>query len=355
MARHSDGPWYRKAKDTWYVWHGGRQHSLKVKGKGNRADAVKAWHQLMAEDKAEPPGPSVRPRPVRTPPAPPEAEVTVKAVADAFLADAQTRCKPESMSVYRSALGRFAKRFGSRPALSLRPFDAEGFANRPDWSPSTRNTWLSAVATAFRWAVRSGLIPANPLAGMRKPPCGSRGASAVLTPGQFAKLCDAAPLPFRRLLRSLWLTGCRPGEMARLTAADVDLTAGLAVLAEHKTSGKTGRPRFIYLSPDAVALLREQAERHPTGPLLPNKLGRAFTRFTMQKAMEAARDKAGVPHAVCYGLRHSYATAALASGVPDATVAALLGHSGTAMLHRHYSHLVHQSQAMREAAARVRG
>jgi integrase len=58
--------------------------------------------------------------------------------------------------------------------------------------------------------------------------------------------------------------------------------------------------------------------------------------------------------ATAYGYRHTYATSALAKGVPDATVAALLGHSSTAMLHRHYSHLTSQAKVLRNAAALVR-
>jgi integrase len=43
--------------------------------------------------------------------------------------------------------------------------------------------------------------------------------------------------------------------------------------------------------------------------------------------------------ATAYGFRHSFATDALSNGVPEAHVAALLGHSSTTMLHRHYSHV----------------
>jgi len=70
--------------------------------------------------------------------------------------------------------------------------------------------------------------------------------------------------------------------------------------------------------------------------------------------METTRQRAGIPHAIAYGLRHSFATTALVNGVPDALVAELLGHSGTTMLHKHYSHLTAQSQALREALNRVR-
>jgi integrase len=67
-----------------------------------------------------------------------------------------------------------------------------------------------------------------------------------------------------------------------------------------------------------------------------------------------ARRRAALPKAIAYGLRHSFATDALERGVPDAHVAELLGHSGTAMLHKHYSHLGAKAQALREALGRER-
>lgn len=354
MARHIEGPWFRESKNTWYVTKDGKPVSLRVKGSTNRTAAVGAWHRLMAlphqPPNESPPVPPMQAERL----AAPRTAVIVQDVVDAFLADAKTRCKPESMSVYRSALNRLAKRFGDRPADGLRPHEAEAFANRKEWSASTQNTFLSAIVTAFRWSVRAGLLATNPLHGLRKPPMGSRGAKAVLTTEQFDRLHAAAGVAFKPYLLGLWLTGCRPGELASMTAGHVDFENGIATLTEHKTSRKTGKSRLVFLSPEAIKLFTAQAVVGGAGPLFPNKWGRAFNRFTIQKAMEAARTKAGLPHAIAYGMRHSFATAALVNGVPDATVAALLGHCGTAMLHRHYAHLTAQTQAMRDAVAKVR-
>lgn len=55
-----------------------------------------------------------------------------------------------------------------------------------------------------------------------------------------------------------------------------------------------------------------------------------------------------------YGYRHGFAIDALARGVPDATVAALLGHADTSMLHRHYGHLTSRTQALKDAVGKVR-
>jgi integrase len=343
--RQSEGAWYRQAKDSWYATVDGRQVSLGVKGRASRKAAQEAWHKLMAVG----PGPKPEPKPE-----PRAGAVSVRDVVDAFLSDVGGRAKAKTVEVYRYLLGTFSAGWGDRSAAGLKPHEVEAFARRPSWSPSTRHDFLGALVTAFRWAVRAKLLDANPLADVHKPPKTSRGAKALLKADEFARLRDAASPAFRSFLTGLWLTGCRPGELEGVEARDVDLKAGVAILAEHKTAEKTGKPRLIYLSPEATALFRAQAEKYPTGPLFRNSRGGRWTGWSVVKAVEAARKSAGLPHATAYGLRHSFATDALVNGVPDATVAALLGHTNTGMLHRHYSHLTSQAGVLRQAAALVR-
>jgi site-specific recombinase XerD len=70
--------------------------------------------------------------------------------------------------------------------------------------------------------------------------------------------------------------------------------------------------------------------------------------------MRLACKHAGLSAKICYGLRHGFATDALAAGVPDARVAELLGHPDTSQLHRHYSHLATRVRLLTDAAAKVR-
>jgi hypothetical protein len=53
-------------------------------------------------------------------------------------------------------------------------------------------------------------------------------------------------------------------------------------------------------------------------------------------------------------VRHTVATDAPTNGVLDAQVADLLGHIGTAMLHRHYAHLGAKAKALRDDLDRIR-
>jgi integrase len=311
--------------------------SLRTKGRANRKAAYAAWHHLKVEGVT----------------AKAKAPATVAEVVAAFLSDAEGRVKRETLRTYRMFLLPFKRRFGRMRADELTPPQCEAAARKPTWGDSSRSGFLSAVVSAFRWAVRASVLTAYPLAGLKKPPKASRSASALITAGEHRRLLDSASTQFCLFLRVLWATGARPSEVARLAAADVDWTMGIARLAEHKTA-RLGHRRTIYLPPDIVDLLRRLAVKRPAGPLLRNRDGRIWTCWNIRKAMAAARRRAGVPNATAYGYRHTFATDALERGVPDAHVAELLGHSGTAMLHKHYAHLSARSAVLRSALDRIR-
>ena len=231
MAR-PNRPWFRESKQAWYATVKGRMVSLGVKGRDNEAEAVKAWHRLMAgvAEKAEP-----------------KPEPAVAEVLTAFLADAEGRVKPTTLDGYRRFLLPFAKRFGAVKASALSPPVAEAYARKPTWASDTRADFLGALVTAFRWADRSRLIERTPLAGLRKPPKASRGAEAVIGPADHERLLEAAGERFKPVLRLLHLTGARPGEVARIDTDNFDPEGGTVRLKDHKTAHKTGKARTIYL------------------------------------------------------------------------------------------------------------
>jgi integrase len=257
--------------------------------------------------------------------------------------------------VYRFLLAALTVRCGDRPAVSLTPGEVEAFSRRPTWSVTTRRCFIDAAIAALRWAAdrRRRLIPENPLVGIRKPPKASRGRSSVIQEADYLLLIGRANPALRDLLVLLWETGARPSEVCRLTAADVDLRGGVAVLTEHKTDA-TGRPRLLALTPAASDVLRPLVSRYPTGPVVRRMNGTPWDVDTLNTAVRALRKRVGVPHATAYGFRHTFATDALVRGVPDAHVAALLGHRNTDMLHRNYSHLIGQMRVLQESLAKVR-
>ena len=284
MAKQSK-PWFREGKGAWYATVQGRQTSLGVKGLDNDGEAVKAWHRLMA-DGPKPPAATVK-------------AATVKQVIDGFLAGAEARVTPACLRNYRLFLLPFTKRFGPRPAETLTV--AEAYARKSEWSMTYRSNFLASLVSAYRWAERGQVIDRNLLRHLRKPPKASRGAKAIISADDHARLVAYASPLFRPFLRLLFLTGARPGEIAGLKAEEVDLAQGVAVLTHHKTA-HLGKSRTVYLCPEAVAVLRERIAVHPQGLLFPGELkGERLSAQAIGRRLFRLCEKAGVKSRIAYG------------------------------------------------------
>lgn len=73
----------------------------------------------------------------------------------------------------------------------------------------------------------------------------------------------------------------------------------------------------------------------------------------MSKAFARVATRAGLPSLTLHGLRHSYATAGLAAGVPVKVMSERLGHANTAITSDLYQHVLPAMDAA--AAATVAG
>jgi integrase len=331
-------PWYRSDKDVWYARVAGRRVSLGVRGATNAASAFAAWHQVMAGV------PNAKHKS--------KCVSTVADVISGFLADTATRVRPITHAFYRRFLEPFRALHGPVQISALTIGHAESFARRPTWSSSTRNDCLGTLATCFRWAERFRIVERSPLHGLRLPPKESQGAETVISEPAYRRLVAATSGDFRALIRFLWLTGCRPSEATNLTVERVDWKSASIVLRTHKCSHR-GKRRVIFLSAQALAVVRAQRDRYSTGHLFRHRGGTAFGRAMLAQKFWRLSKRLGV-RLTAYGFRHTFATDALSRGIPDTHVAELLGHSGTSMLHRNYSHLTARSNVLRRALDRVR-
>ena len=312
-----------------------------MKGKGNRKAAVDEWHKLLREGLKD-----------KTPVADKPTPQTVAEAAAEFLADARVRTKPATHELYGRHLDKLTSKLGKIPVADLTVLALAQWLQALNVSSTTQAMTLRSVSAFLGWCVRQEMIVRNPVQTMAKPKSRSRGEESVISTEGHAKLLALATPQFRLVLTILHATGARPGEVCRITAENFDPAAAVVKLTEHK-SDRTGRVRLIFLTPDVVELLKGQVERFGTGPLLRHRQGRAWTPKSVSWALNQLRNKAGVK-AIAYGYRHTFATDGLANGLPEAHVAGLLGHSSTAMLHKHYSHLTSKAGVLRNAAALVR-
>jgi len=365
--RLPEGPWYRASRDAWYVEVGGKQVKL-VKGKANKKAAVEVFHRLMALD------PSGLPK---------THEITVVHVCDLFLnsvcpyagdppktqpkaSDPQPPLKPNASHDvrtywwYKSFLDSFCNhnRVGVVPAAQAKVFHVTQWLDaHPKWKGSRRNAVI-CVKRAFNWAVGEGLLKENPLRGLKKPPAVRR--DRILTTEEWDQLFAAVvDQEFKDFLTAMRETGCRPGEVRKVTAENVNLDLGVWVLEQHKTRKKTGLPRVIYLTPTMVDLCRKLMARWPAGPIFrgPKRKGhKPFTRNALRcRFMRLRKKLPQLKGVISYTLRHTYITDALERGVPVATVAELAGHKDLKMIQQHYAHLSEKREHLKRAALKATG
>ncbi len=215
---------------------------------------------------------------------------------------------------------------------------------------------MVAVKRAFNWADTEGLLQPNPIKSVKKPP--QRRRDRVLSEAERKEVLGAIKdESFREFVFAMMETGARPGEVRKVTAADVNLELGVWAFKEHKTAKRTGKPRVVYLTPAMVELTRKLAEKYPEGPLFRGpRSKRGFSRNGVRCRFRNLREK--LPHlkdVISYTARHSFATQALVRGVGIAQVAELLGHVDTSMVTEHYAHLAGNVAHMREMAKKATG
>jgi integrase len=323
----------------------GKKIPLGVKDPADEAGALAAYAKLIGEAGVRPSAPSVQSGTV--------ADAVEKFRAAGLRRLRRGEVKRKALDDYEYALRPFLAAFGTRAMSDL--VSEEGreevldWACKPGWSSSTRNSYLGVILSLFKGA---GLRLK-----VQRPPKRSRGASSVVTDAQFEAALSVAvkgkyPGDLRELLRCLRECGARPGEVARLTVAMVDWPNCCTRLVEHKTDAG-GMDRVIHFPASAMAVLSKQRERYGAGLLFRTRAGGRYRAGAIVRRCGVISKRCGFRF-IAYGQRHSFATSALENGVPDTLVAGLLGHVGTGMLHRHYSHLGEQARALKDAAERAR-
>jgi integrase/recombinase XerD len=171
----------------------------------------------------------------------------------------------------------------------------------------------------------------------------------VLSQQEVARLIDAAGTPFQRvLLMTLYATGARRAEVARLKLTDINSERMIV----HIRGGKGRKDRDVMLSPALLEELRTYwrgLRRKPTDWLFPGNKWHTSSRPVTTKVLWTACQQAAIqaglqdknihPHT----LRHCFATHLLEAGADLRTIQILLGHRAleetTIYLHLSQKHL----------------
>jgi len=229
---------------------------------------------------------------------------------------------------YLRVVADFAKYFGKSPDKlgpnELRTYQAYLLQDRK-LTPGTVVNWVAALRFFFVKTLKR-----HQFRDFLPYPQDRRRLPTVLSREEVSRLINAAGTLFRRtLLMTLYGTGMRRAELARLKVSDIDSQRMIVRVV----AGKGGKDRDLPLSPALLEILREYWRwRKPRLYLFPTRtcrrrLDQPISDKTVWIACNEAARQAGIRKRVTpHTLRHSWATHLLEAGTDLRTIQVLLGH-----------------------------
>ena len=233
----------------------------------------------------------------------------------------------------------------------------------PGLAPKTVRNVHGVLTRAMRDAVRWGQLQRNPC-DAADPPRGRVPEMQAWTGDELRQFVKAAE---SNRWAAVWMlmasTGMRRGEVLGLRWIDVDLNGSTVTIRSTRirfgkttttSTPKTARGnRTIAIGPTTLAALRgwkraQTAERLQAGAgwqgghglVVTNADGTAPNPEAFSKLFAKLGREAGLPVIRLHDLRHSYATAALAAGVPVKVLSQRVGHADIGVTLAVYAHVM---------------
>lgn len=278
----------------------------------------------------------------------PLTEMTLAEFVGVYLERHAANVRPRTIATLTERLRPAVRAFGDVPLRELERMTDDVAAWRSRQPERVRYARLGALRQTLAAAVRWGHMGANPaaLAGRNRQP--SPRAVRAFTRGELDALALELQPAYAPMPAFVAATGLRPEEWLALERRDVDRSARVLTVRQTVSSGevvamgKTERSRRqVPLSRRALDVLDGLPPRLDTPLLFPAPQGGVlnvdnFRRRVWAPAVEAA----GVPRpARLYDLRSTFASDALAAGVPIHALSRIMGTS-VQMIERHYGTLL---------------
>lgn len=157
---------------------------------------------------------------------------------------------------------------------------------------------------------------------------------------------------FQNLVMVGLYSGCRYGELGRLTVGDYDPRAGTLYVAP----GKVGKDRTVSIIPEGRGLLeRLTTGRNRSERLLLQPDGTPWGKSNHSRSMSRATSRAKLEGASFKSLRDTYGSWMLSAGVRLVVVSKQLGHASVTTTEKHYVRILASlERESTAAAARIR-
>jgi site-specific recombinase XerD len=184
-------------------------------------------------------------------------------------------------------------------------------------SDATITRRLGALSSLHAYAIAEGIVDANPVANVRRPPRSDTSPTLGLDRDEarsFVAAADAMGDRTALLVRLLLHNGLRVTEALQLRAEDISEQRGHVVVL---VTGKGSRRSVVPLNAPTRAALDRVVGDRTTGYILQTASGRPLDRHNVAKLVAQVAKRAGIAKRISpHSLRHSAITAALDAGVP---------------------------------------
>ena len=216
--------WWNEAKNGWYLTvrdpsrpRGQRQDRL-AKGWEGHDEAIQSWHESEANRASEAAVHRFG------------EDMKVGDLCNLFLANLEPKLSPKRFRITKGYLTDLTVSLGAETIGELR---IGGVARIEKWmaahtgwnSTSTSRSVVSRVKQLFKWGADQGFIISSPVRALKR---GSDEVRvAIFSAKQVAAILKEANPAFATVFKVLLLTGCRPDELCRATAHDLEEDGGL--------------------------------------------------------------------------------------------------------------------------------
>lgn len=265
-----------------------------------------------------------------------------------------SKLSPAKLRKWHQEVAETPARLRSRPGQPQKHREANDDPEIARKRRSTANRVLTVLKAILNHAWQEGRVSSDDAWRRVKP---FRGADTArvryLTTDECTRLVNTCDAEFQPLVQAALFTGCRYGELTRLSVSDFNPDAGTVAVQETKS----GVPRHVVLGEEGQAFFDAiTAGRAGNSPVFERSNGGRWGKSHQTRPLLEACKRAKItPAASFHILRHTYASHLVMNGAPLQVAAHNLGHSDTRMVDKHYAHLQpsYVADAIRAAAPKL--
>jgi integrase len=296
---------------------------------------------------------------------------TFDEVAEEWLATKRTRLREKTLIGYEAALENHLRPYFGKFRITRIDEDAvAAFVVAMQRKTKTRKDgtvvgtlkgWtiqgaLTPLSGIFRYAVRKGYMPRNPLVGLDRAerPRKGGGEKRILAREEIARLIDSAEEKYRPLIVTAIFSGLRLGELLGLQWRDLDEKENVLYVRRQWTQASDySDPKTLHAIREVVippfltkALIEHRLATvycSETDPIFASDSGKPLGhRNVAKRGLDPAAVRAGIvgePRLTFHQLRHTYASMMIDEGMNPVQLSLQMGHANPNITLSTYAHL----------------